>query len=83
MPKPVRELINASEQYWARFNRMGKIVGVLFSMWGAVFAIWGVYRIFNSAGHDTTETIIIEAGGLVVTILGVLLLAAKPFQLRK
>jgi len=69
-----------NERYWSAFNTMGKVVGAAFSLWGSVFAVWGVYRLFHRAHHDPRETILIEGGGVVVIVLGILILKAKPFR---
>lgn len=73
----------ADRRYWSALNKLGKVIGALFSLWGSVFAIWGLKRLFQSHGNDITETMIIEGGGFIVTAVGFLLLRTKPFRLDK
>jgi membrane-bound ClpP family serine protease len=56
--------------YWQSFNIVGRIVGVLFALVGAIFIIYGL-----SGGGA-----VFAIPGLVVAVLGVLLFFAKPYR---
>ena len=61
---------NWRKTYWQLFNILGRIVGVLFVLVGGISFIHGL----TSAGA------LIAVVGLVVAVLGILLVFAKPFR---
>jgi membrane-bound ClpP family serine protease len=54
--------------YWQGFNFVGKIVGVLFILFGTIFIVYGATS--NGAAFVIT--------GLIVAVLGILLVCARP-----
>jgi hypothetical protein len=56
--------------YWQGFNFVGKIVGVLFILFGTIFVICGA----------TSGGAIFLIPGLVVAVLGILLIFARPYR---
>jgi sugar phosphate permease len=56
--------------YWQGFNIAGKIVGVLFALFGIIFIVYGA----TSGG----ATFVIP--GLIVAVLGILLVCARPYR---
>jgi hypothetical protein len=61
---------NRGKTYWRLFNVLGRIVGVLFTLGGAIFIIYGL----------TSASALVAVVGLVVAVLGILLVFAKPFR---
>jgi hypothetical protein len=74
---------------WHTFIITLRIVGAFFVFDGLVLAVWGILLVLNPDlpidlnGVPTTNMLLksgVLAGGLVVAILGVVLLFAKPIQ---
>jgi hypothetical protein len=56
--------------YWTVFNSLGRVVGALFILAGVIFVIYGA--------SDGGSLFVVP--GLVVSVLGVLLIFAKPYR---
>jgi hypothetical protein len=56
--------------YWQIFNFAGRAVGALFTLVGVVFVIYGV----------TAGGALYVVTGLVVAVLGILLICARPYR---
>jgi uncharacterized membrane protein HdeD (DUF308 family) len=63
-----RDMADTQKSYWKLFNVLGRFVGVCFALAGVIFVILG------AAQQDS----LIAAVGLVVAVLGVLMVCAKP-----
>ncbi len=68
---------------------MARVVGAAFVFGGAIFSFWGLSLVLNShatinvngvSTNDPWEKGIVLVAGLVVCVLGVLLLIARPLQ---
>src|SRR5579859_100489 len=61
---------NTNSPYWKAFNVLARIVGVGFTLAGTIVLISGVVE----------RDVLIAVAGFVVALLGVLVVAARPFH---
>lgn len=75
--------------YWQLFNTAGRIVGVGFTVVGGIFSIWGLLLVLDPKAtisvngvpsNDPWDKAIVLIIGLVVCVLGILLVFARPFR---
>ena len=62
--------------FWSLFNALGKLFGFIFAIGFGALSIWS----FVSGQFDLTERIIIGGLTALFSVLGVLMIIAKPTQ---
>jgi hypothetical protein len=65
--------------YWLLFNFVGKLAGLAFTIVGAILTVWSVVTVISSPDKLSLLEVI-GGGGIsaVMTVLGVLMMIAKP-----
>ena len=67
--------------YWKTFNVLGRIIGVGFIFNGSVISIWGFSLIVGNDKHyEATDKWLMACVPLLVVLLGILLLRARPYR---
>jgi heme/copper-type cytochrome/quinol oxidase subunit 2 len=66
--------------YWGFVNAVGKVIGCGFVLVGTILAMWGIKTIIGTSRYDSTEITIVILSAIVVIVLGVLLLMARPYR---
>ena len=62
--------------FWSLFNSLGKLFGFIFAIGCGAMSIW----VFVSGPFDLTEKIIFGGLAALTSVLGVLMIIAKPTQ---
>ncbi|MGA2246392.1 MAG: hypothetical protein ABSH48_15460 [Verrucomicrobiota bacterium] len=63
-----------NEEYWAFFDIVGKLVGLAFAVGFGILAVWS----FVTDALDITGSIVLGGLSAVMSVLGVLMIKAKP-----
>lgn len=61
-------------EFWSFFNALGKLVGLAFAVGCGLLSIWS----FTTDQMDLTEKFIAGSVSALISILGVLMIIAKP-----